>query len=145
RLATGGQLGQHPKSGYCPETPEPELPSPTARLESIQPYVFTTLIARKRLLEADGHAMLDLSLGSPDQPMPDALIQAVADGVSDKRAHGYPVMIGEHAFHAAFAAFMLRRFGVEFVVPAECGQPAGAKEALAHLVLAYCEPGDAML
>ncbi len=121
------------------------MPSPTRILQSIQPYVFTTLINKKRAVEADGTRVLDLSLGSPDQPMPDALIAAVQEAVADRRAHGYPVMAGEMGFHEAFGRFMQRRFGVTLEVPAEVTPTAGAKEALAHLVAAYCEPGDAML
>lgn len=126
-----------------PQT-ESQLPRPTRILQSIQPYVFTTLIRKKRVLLDQGHAVLDLSLGSPDQPMPPALIEAVAEAVRDTTAHGYPMMFGEPAFHETFAAYMLRRFGVALEVPAEVVPTAGAKEALAHLVAAYCEPGDAM-
>jgi LL-diaminopimelate aminotransferase len=121
------------------------VPSPTRILQSIQPYVFTTLITKKRAVEADGTRVLDLSLGSPDQPMPDALIAAVQQAVADRAAHGYPMMVGEPAFHQAFAGYMQRRFGVALETPAEVTPTAGAKEALAHLVAAYCEPGDAML
>lgn len=121
------------------------MPSPTRILQSIQPYVFTTLIGKKRLVEAEGHRVIDLSLGSPDQPMPPALIESIAAAARDTRAHGYPAMTGELAFHEAFAAFMERRFGVRLDVPAEVVPTAGAKEAIANLVAAYCEPGDAML
>ncbi len=120
------------------------MPQPTAILQSIQPYVFTTLIHMKRAVEAEGHAVLDLSLGSPDQPMPDALVEAVAEAARDRSAHGYPRMFGEPAFHEAFASYMSRRFGVTLEVPAEVTPTAGAKEAVAHLVSAYCEPGDIM-
>jgi LL-diaminopimelate aminotransferase len=125
--------------------PESAVPSPTSILQSIKPYVFTTLIARKRAVEAEGHRVLDLSLGSPDQPMPPGLVEAVARAAQDTKSHGYPVMIGEPAFHEAFNSFITRRFGVTFETPAEVVPTAGAKEAIANLVAAYCEPGDAML
>ena len=121
------------------------VPSPTKILQSIQPYVFTTLIAKKRALEAQGITVLDLSLGSPDQPMPPALIEAIGEAAKDTKSHGYPHMTGETAFHEAFAAFMQRRFGVILDIPAEVVPVAGAKEGLANLVAAYCEPGDAMM
>ncbi len=121
------------------------MPSPTKILQSIQPYVFTTLIRKKRVIEAQGHRVLDLSLGSPDQPMPPALIESIAEAARDTTAHGYPMMFGEPAFHETFAAYMQRRFGVTLEVPAEVTPTAGAKEGLAHLVSAYCAPGDAML
>jgi LL-diaminopimelate aminotransferase len=121
------------------------MPAPTRILDSIQPYVFTTLIERKRALEAEGVRVLDLSLGSPDQPMPRALMDAFKEAVEDTRAHGYPVMSGERAFHEAFAAFVARRFGVTLDPATDVVPTAGAKEALANLVAAYCEPGDAMM
>lgn len=125
--------------------PESAVPRPTKILQAIQPYVFTTLIGKKRAIEADGTRVLDLSLGSPDQPMPPGLIEAVAAAARDTRSHGYPVMTGEAAFHEAFAGFVSRRFGVALDTPAEVVPTAGAKEAIANLVAAYCEPGDAML
>lgn len=121
------------------------MPRPTRILQSIQPYVFTTLIGKKRAVEATGAKVLDLSLGSPDQPMPPGLIESVARAARDTRSHGYPVMTGEPAFHEAFNDFITRRFGVTFETPAEVTPTAGAKEAIANLVAAYCEPGDAML
>jgi LL-diaminopimelate aminotransferase len=121
------------------------VPAPTRILQAIQPYVFTTLIAKKRAVEAAGHKVLDLSLGSPDQPMPPALIEAIAEAARDTKSHGYPIMTGELAFHQAFAAYMQRRFGVTLEIPSEVVPTAGAKEALANLVAAYCEPGDAMM
>ncbi len=121
------------------------MPTQPERLSSIAPYVFTTLIARKRAVEAAGHTVLDLSLGSPDQPMPQAIIEAVAEAARDTRAHGYPNMIGELAFHEAFSGYMKRRFAVDIAPVKEVVLTAGAKEALAHLVAAYCEPGDAMM
>jgi LL-diaminopimelate aminotransferase len=121
------------------------VPAPTRILQSITPYVFTTLIEKKRAVEAEGHRVLDLSLGSPDQPMPRSLMDAFQAAVEDTTAHGYPAMAGERAFHEAFAGYMARRFGVALDIPAEVVPTAGAKEALANLVAAYCEPGDAML
>jgi LL-diaminopimelate aminotransferase len=107
--------------------------------------VFTTLIAKKRAVEAGGVRVLDLSLGSPDQPMPRALMDAFREAIEDTTAHGYPVMSGERSFHETFAAYMQRRFGVALDPSTEIVPTAGAKEALANLVAAYCEPTDAML
>lgn len=121
------------------------MPDPLNRIQSIPPYVFTTLIGKKRAMEAKGHRVLDLSLGSPDQPMPDPLIEAVAEAVMDRKAHGYPVMAGELALRESFAAFMHRRFGVTIDPGTEVVPTAGAKEALANLIATYCEPGDVML
>lgn len=121
------------------------MPSPTTIQQTIQPYVFTTLLEKKRQVEAAGHRVVDLSLGSPDQPMPRALMDAFRDAVEDTTAHGYPAVFGERAFHEAFGGYMERRFGVRLELPAEVVPTAGAKEALANLVATYCEPGDAML
>ena len=78
-------------------------------------------------VEAAGHTVLDLSLGSPDQPMPDALINAVAEAVQDRKAHGYPAMFGEKAFGETFTAYMHRRFGVTIDPVTEVVPTAGAR------------------
>lgn len=121
------------------------VPVPTQRLQQIKPYVFATLAAKKRTLQAGGATILDLSLGSPDQATPAPIIDALAEAARDTTRHGYPNMQGDPRFKTAFAAFLKRRFGIVVEPISQLVPTAGAKEALAQIVQAYCGEGDAIL
>ena len=121
------------------------MPLPTARLRAITPYVFATLADKKRARVATGASVVDLSLGSPDQPMPGPIVEALAAAAHDPTRHGYPNFQGDLTFKKSFAGYLQRRFGVTVDPITELVPTAGSKEALAHLVQTYCEEGDVLL
>ncbi|MES2124748.1 MAG: aminotransferase class I/II-fold pyridoxal phosphate-dependent enzyme [Gemmatimonadota bacterium] len=118
---------------------------PTARLRAITPYVFATLAEKKRARLATGASVIDLSLGSPDQPTPTPIIDALAAAARDPSRHGYPNFTGDLTFKKSFADYLQRRFGVTVDPVAELVPTAGSKEALAHIVSTFCEEGDVVL
>ncbi|MES2304148.1 MAG: aminotransferase class I/II-fold pyridoxal phosphate-dependent enzyme [Gemmatimonadota bacterium] len=121
------------------------MPVPTERLQRIKPYVFATLAEKKRARLATGAAIVDLSLGSPDQPMPDAIIESLATAVHDRSRHGYPDFTGDPTFKRSFAGFLERRFGATVDPMTQLVPTAGAKEALAQVIQTYCNAGDVVL
>ncbi len=121
------------------------MPRATRRIQEIPPYVFAVLAERKRIALQSGPPMIDLSLGSPDQPTPAPIIEALRAAALDTTRHGYPPMTGDPGFKRAFAAWMGRRFGVTVDPETEVVPTAGAKEALAHLIATYCGEGDVLL
>ncbi len=121
------------------------MPAPMRRLQEIPPYVFITLAAKRQARKAAGGSVLDLSLGSPDQPTPPAIIEALAEAARDTTRHGYPHFRGEPAYLEHFADFHARRFGVTLDPSTNLVPTAGAKEALAQICRAYCDIGDVVL
>lgn len=121
------------------------MPQPTRRLQQIKPYVFAALAERKREALARGATILDLSLGSPDQPTPAPIIEALAEAARDVTRHGYPSFTGEPAYKEAFAAYLQRRFGATIDPVTMLVPTAGAKEALAQLIQVYCDEHDVLL
>lgn len=121
------------------------MPVPTERLRKIKPYVFATLAQKKHARIATGAPVLDLSLGSPDQPMPAPIVEALAAAVRDQTRHGYPNFTGDPTFKASFARFLERRFGATVDPATQLVPSAGAKEAIAQVVQTYCNAGDVVL
>lgn len=124
---------------------------PTARplgatsVRNIPPYVFWELDARRAALRARGRTLLDFGIGSPDQAIPQPVVEALREAAGERALSGYPHFSGHPDFRAAAAAFMHDRFGVDVEADREVMAVAGTKEALAELVLAVCNPGDVVL
>lgn len=114
-------------------------------LSGIPPYVFWELDARRAIVRAAGKKLLDLGIGSPDQPVPELVLEALRSAVGDRALSGYPHFSGHPDFREAVASFMNRRFGVAVDSENEVMPVAGSKEGIAEIVLAMCNPGDVVL
>ena len=87
-----------------------------------------------------GHGLVDLSVGTPVDPTPSVVREALA-GASD--AHGYPLTWGSLDLREAVAAWFAARRGVPDVDPAGVLPTIGSKELVAWLpLLMGLGPGD---
>ncbi len=118
---------------------------PKQLIRSIPKYVFWELDQRKRAHRAAGRTLLDLGIGSPDQPVPPQVVEALREAAGRKELSGYPYFRGHPEFLRAVADYMVDRFGVHTDPDRDYMAVAGSKEGLAELVLAICEPGDVVL
>lgn len=118
---------------------------PTRVIRSIPKYVFWELDARKRAHRAAGRTLLDLGIGSPDQPVPECVLEAVRVATTRGDLNGYPPFRGHPEFLRAAADYLADRFGVHSEPDRDFMAVAGSKEGLAEIVLAICEPGDVVL
>ena len=114
-------------------------------LASLPPYIFSDLERRKHAARAAGHEFLDLGIGSPDQPTPPAVIEALRAAATASVTNAYPPFRGSDRLLTAATQFMATRFGVEFAPHREAVVLAGSKEGIAELLAAVCEPGDVVL
>ncbi|MEO7996263.1 MAG: aminotransferase class I/II-fold pyridoxal phosphate-dependent enzyme [Gemmatimonadaceae bacterium] len=119
--------------------------SASRTLSSIPPYVFWELDARRAALRAKGKTLVDFGIGSPDQPVPDVVLEALRTAVGERALSGYPHFTGHPDFRNAVAAFMQNRFGVAINPDTELMPVAGSKEGIAEIVLSMCNPGDVVL
>jgi len=118
---------------------------PTQLIRSIPKYVFWELDQRKRAHRAAGRTLLDLGIGSPDQPVPPEVVETIREAAGRTELSGYPHFRGHPEFLRAVADYMVDRFGVHTEPDRDYMAVAGSKEGLAELVLAICEPGDVVL
>jgi LL-diaminopimelate aminotransferase len=122
------------------------MPRPSRRIEKIPPYLFSEMARIKREMLAQGHDVIDLGIGDPDQPTPAGVIESLRTAVGDPETHRYDeTPRGWKPFLEAAARFYGREFGVAIEPESEIGQVIGSKEGLAHLAWAYADPGDAVI
>lgn len=118
---------------------------PVAPLAQLPPYVFAELDRRKALARARGQTLLDLGIGSPDQPTPAPIVAALQGAAPDRALHGYPPFRGLPAWLEAAAAYLAGRTGVALDPTRDVVALAGAKEGIADLLGATVGPGDVVL
>jgi LL-diaminopimelate aminotransferase len=121
------------------------LPQPSSNLDLIPPYLFAELDKKIDAAKAHGVDIISLGVGDPDLPTPQTIVAAMQHAVADASTHQYPAYNGSAPFRAACAGWMERRFGVKANLDTEILSLIGAKEGLAHLILAYIQPGDITL
>ncbi|RLB06865.1 MAG: LL-diaminopimelate aminotransferase, partial [Deltaproteobacteria bacterium] len=106
------------------------------------PYLFAELDRRKAELKAKGVDIIDLGVGDPDLPTPKRIVERMRMEVLNHRNHRYPGYEGLREFREAVSRWYKRRFGVVLDPDDEVLALIGSKEGIAHLPLAFLNPGD---
>lgn len=111
----------------------------------LPPYHFAD--AKKKIAErrAAGVDVINLSMGDPDLPAPQPVVDRLNEALQDPLNHRYPEYRGMRALHEAFAAWFQRRFGVELTPEAEMLPLLGSKEGLIYLGAALLNAEDCAL
>ncbi len=115
------------------------------RLKSLPPYLFKEIDRKKEEVRASGVDIIDLGIGDPDLPTPDHIITELREVASDPANHQYPSYSGMMDFRIAVAEWYKKRFDVELEPATETLTLVGSKEGIAHLPLAFINPGDVAL
>ena len=115
------------------------------RLTRIGAYLFADLDRKKEAMQAKGVDVISLSIGDPDLPTPEHIIEALVRAARDPRTHRYPPYEGTAGFREAVAEWYRRRFDVRLDPQTEVLALIGSKEGLAHLPWALLNPGEATL
>ena len=89
--------------------------------------------------------VIDLGVGDPDIPTPNFVIDAMNKAMRDPKTHRYPLDQGLPEFRKAIAVWFKKRYGVDFNPDGEIHPLIGSKEGIAHIPLAFINPGDAVL
>src|SRR5204863_2098977 len=84
----------------------------TQRLQALPPYLFIEIDKKKRALLAAGKDVINLGVGDPDLPTHKFIIDEMAKAIYDPKNHRYAFDEDVHAFRAAAAHVMQKRFGV---------------------------------
>jgi LL-diaminopimelate aminotransferase len=115
------------------------------RLDTIPPYLFAEIDKKKAAAIARGVDVINLGVGDPDTPTPADIVQAAHIAIDDPSTHNYPPYEGTKEFRQAVATYYQRRFGVELNADSDVMALIGSKEGIAHIALAFLDPGDIAL
>jgi alanine-synthesizing transaminase len=116
-----------------------------SRIKRLPPYVFNITNELKMAARRRGEDIIDLSMGNPDGPTPQHIVDKLVEASARPDTHGYSVSKGIPRLRKAICEWYRRRYGVEFDMDKEAIVTIGSKEGLAHLMLATLERGDTVL
>ena len=112
------------------------------RIETIPPYLFAEIDKKKEEAIKRGVDIINLGIGDPDQPTPNNIIEKLRESVKDPKTHDYPPYEGTVEFRQAVALWYKNRFGIDLDPDNEVMALIGSKEGIAHIFLAFIDPGD---
>jgi len=113
------------------------------RASEIEPFHVMDILARARVLEAEGRSVIHMEIGEPDfdtpQPVVDAGIAALQSG-----RHHYTPALGLPELRSKIAAQYRDRYR-ELVAPSRVAVTPGSSGALQLLIALLVDPGDQVL
>lgn len=114
-------------------------------ISNLPPYHFAD--AKKRIADrkAAGVDVISLSMGDPDLPAPQSVIDRLCAALQDTENTRYPEYRGMRQLHEAIAAWFERRFGVSLTPERDILPLLGSKEGLAYVGSAVLNAGDISL
>jgi LL-diaminopimelate aminotransferase len=112
------------------------------RIQTIPPYLFAEINKKKEEAIKKGVDIINLGIGDPDQPTPNNIIEKLRESVKDPKTHDYPPYAGTAEFRQAVTLWYKNRFGVNLDPDNEVMALIGSKEGIAHIFLAFIDPGD---
>ena len=93
------------------------------------PYPYDRLSDLRKLADELPGGCVDLSIGTPCDPPPPAVVEALARSGTER---GYPTSVGSPDYREAAAGWLERRFGVS-ISPAQVAACIGTKELVAGM------------
>jgi len=114
-------------------------------INALPPYHFADAAQKIASRRAAGVDVISLSIGDPDLPAPQAVVDRLCSALQDPLNHRYPGYRGIPELHEAIAAWFERRFGVHLTPGRDILPLLGSKEGLAYAAAAVLNPGDIAL
>ena len=115
------------------------------RLSLLPPYLFAEIDKAKQAAIEQGMDIINLGVGDPDLPTPDNIVETLRETAMAPANHRYPSYEGLLEFRHEVSLYMQHRFNVSLDPATEVLSLIGSKEGLAHLPLAFVDPGDFVL
>ncbi len=112
------------------------------RIKGLPPYLFAEIDRLKQEVSARGVDIIDLGVGDPDLPTPQRIVDVLKMEADDPKNHRYPSYEGLLQFRESVAGWYKRRFDVDLDPITEVISLIGSKEGIAHIPLAFTNPGD---
>ncbi|MCK5451143.1 MAG: LL-diaminopimelate aminotransferase [Candidatus Omnitrophica bacterium] len=115
------------------------------RIKQLPPYLFEEIDKAKRDAIKEGRPIIDLGVGDPDTPTPDFIVKKLQEAVMDPSTHTYALNRGLGVLREEMAVWYKRRFNVVLDPETEVLPLLGSKEGIAHVPLAFINPGEVVL
>jgi alanine-synthesizing transaminase len=116
-----------------------------SRINRLPPYVFNITAELKMAARRRGEDIIDMSMGNPDGPTPQHIVDKLVETVQRPDTHGYSASKGIPRLRRAISHWYRQRYDVDIDPDTEAIVTIGSKEGLAHLMLATLDRGDTVL
>lgn len=114
------------------------------RMDQFGAGVFTKLLAIKRKRLENGEPVIDLSVGTPNIPPAQHIIEALCTAAADAGNYIYAIN-DQPALLEAVSVWYQKRYGVMLEPETEICSLLGSQEGLAHIALSILDEGDVAL
>jgi len=121
------------------------MPEEFYRIQKLPPYVFAVINEMCAAARAQQIDVIDLGMGNPDGATPRPVVKKLVEEARNPRNHRYSQSRGIAVLRQEIANRYRVNYGVELDPDREAIVTIGAKDALAHLLLAVLAPGDAVV
>ncbi|MEA3282620.1 MAG: LL-diaminopimelate aminotransferase [Euryarchaeota archaeon] len=115
------------------------------RLTALPPYLFAAIDEAKENAIKRGVDVIDLGVGDPDLPPSAHIVDALCASAHDPKRHQYPSYTGMLTLREAAAEWYKKTFNITLDPGSEVLALIGSKEGIAHIPLAFVNPGDVAL
>ncbi len=115
------------------------------RLEGIGEYYFSQKLREIEELNRQGKNIINLGIGSPDQPPHPDVIRVLQEESAKPNVHGYQSYKGSAVLRKAVAGWYRHWYRVELDPDTEILPLIGSKEGIMHICMTYLNDGDAAL
>ncbi len=112
------------------------------RITRLPYYVFNIVNELKMKARHAGEDIIDLGMGNPDQPTPKYIVSKLIEAAQNGKNHRYSVSRGIAKLRLAICDWYKRNYNLNFDPETEAIVTLGAKEGIAHLMLAMIDKGD---
>ncbi|MDQ0351345.1 aminotransferase [Alkalibacillus filiformis] len=114
-------------------------------LKRLPEQFFASLVGKTQALKREGHDVINLGQGNPDQPTPDHIVKAMQQAAENPDYHKYSPFRGHQFLKEAVAKFYKREYGVDVDPETEVAVLFGTKTGLVEISQCLLNAGDSAL
>ncbi len=111
-------------------------------IERLPNYVFAQINEIKLKARRNGEDIIDFSMGNPDGPTPEHIVNKLVESAKKPKTHGYSASKGIYKLRLAITDWYKRKYDVNLHPESEAVAVMGSKEGYVHLVQAITNQGD---
>jgi LL-diaminopimelate aminotransferase len=115
------------------------------RLEGIGEYYFSQKLREIDELNKQGKNIINLGIGSPDQPPHPDVIKTLQDESAKPNVHAYQSYKGSPVLRKAMSDWYKKWYNVDLDSDTEILPLIGSKEGIMHICMTYLNKGDEVL
>ena len=115
------------------------------RLEGIGEYYFSQKLREIDELNKQGKNIINLGIGSPDQPPHPDVIKTLQDESAKANVHAYQSYKGSPVLRKAMSDWYKKWYNVDLDPDTEILPLIGSKEGIMHICMTYLNKGDEVL